>query len=93
MNDFFQKINDWYESHCDGIWEHGYGIKLETLDNPGWILKIDGEVNRVPLNFKVDNSDDDWISITATQDNFMGAGGIHNLNQILEMALQWLEIK
>jgi hypothetical protein len=31
----------WYATQCDGHWEHQQGIKLQTLDNPGWMLKID----------------------------------------------------
>jgi hypothetical protein len=28
-------LEAWYASRCDGEWEHGYGISIETLDNPG----------------------------------------------------------
>lgn len=31
----------WYERHCDGEWEHEYGVTIETLDNPGWSLRIE----------------------------------------------------
>ena len=34
-------IIDWYVTQCDESWEHQYGIKLETLDNPGWLLIVD----------------------------------------------------
>ena len=34
-------LMDWYASQCDGDWEHAWGIKIETLDNPGWSLEID----------------------------------------------------
>ena len=37
----FSRLIEWYQSHCDDDWEHQYGIKLETLDNPGWLLVID----------------------------------------------------
>ena len=32
---------NWYKTNCDGDWEHSYGIKLQTLDNPGWHLTVD----------------------------------------------------
>ena len=32
---------EWYRSQCDGEWEHQYGVKIETLDNPGWTVTID----------------------------------------------------
>ena len=33
-------IENWYESHCDGDWEHDFGVSIDTLDNPGWLVKI-----------------------------------------------------
>lgn len=34
-------LMQWYLGHCDGNWEHSYGVAIGTLDNPGWTLKID----------------------------------------------------
>ncbi|MFJ9810320.1 Imm53 family immunity protein [Streptomyces sp. NPDC101158] len=34
-------IQSWYASNCDGEWEHEFGIKLATTDNPGWHIRID----------------------------------------------------
>jgi hypothetical protein len=34
-------LMSWYEAQCDGEWEHRYGVQIESLDNPGWLLKID----------------------------------------------------
>lgn len=31
----------WYVDQCDSNWEHSYGVKIDTLDNPGWRLTID----------------------------------------------------
>ncbi|MBO9581289.1 MAG: immunity 53 family protein [Sphingobium sp.] len=31
----------WYLSHCDGDWEHEYGVTIDTPDNPGWSLTVD----------------------------------------------------
>lgn len=36
-----QWLQNWYSSNCDGDWEHDYGITIETIDNPGWNIKID----------------------------------------------------
>jgi len=36
-----ERLTRWYESNCDGDWEHSYGVKIETLDNPGWRVEID----------------------------------------------------
>ncbi|MFO0948082.1 MAG: immunity 53 family protein [Planctomycetota bacterium] len=35
------RLQQWYESQCDGQWEHAYGVSIESLDNPGWLVRID----------------------------------------------------
>lgn len=31
----------WYLAQCNDDWEHSYGVKIDSLDNPGWTIKID----------------------------------------------------
>jgi hypothetical protein len=33
------ELQVWYGAQCNGSWEHTYGIKIETLDNPGWMQR------------------------------------------------------
>ncbi len=33
----------WYAAQCDGDREHEFGIRIETLDNPGWHVEVDLE--------------------------------------------------
>ncbi len=33
-------IQQWYYEQCDDDWEHQFGIFIETIDNPGWSVKI-----------------------------------------------------
>jgi hypothetical protein len=33
-----QWLQKWFESQCDGDWEHEFGITFKTVDNPGCIL-------------------------------------------------------
>lgn len=40
-NEILIWIQDWYEAQCDGDWEHDYGVEINTLDNPGWMVKVD----------------------------------------------------
>ena len=35
-----KKFEDWFAARCDGDWEHSAGIKITTLDNPGWSLEV-----------------------------------------------------
>jgi len=33
-------LQQWYLQQCDGDWEHGYGLHIGTLDNPGWTVDV-----------------------------------------------------
>ncbi len=35
------RLHSWYANQCDGDWEHEFGVRIDTLDNPGWIVSID----------------------------------------------------
>jgi hypothetical protein len=35
-----KRLQELYASLCDGEWEHGHGIHIGTLDNPGWSLSV-----------------------------------------------------
>ncbi|MFN9911239.1 MAG: Imm53 family immunity protein, partial [Pirellulaceae bacterium] len=39
MNEL-EDIEAWYRAQCDGDWEHSWGVKIGTLDNPGWSLEV-----------------------------------------------------
>ncbi len=39
--DSMQRLVQWWRAQCDGEWEHEFGITIETMDNPGWLVKID----------------------------------------------------
>ena len=41
MDDVLSQLQQWYARQCDGDWEHQYGVKVDTLDNPGWRVTID----------------------------------------------------
>ena len=32
MIDSLTALQRWYESRCDGVWEHAHGIRIATLD-------------------------------------------------------------
>ena len=36
-----ERLQDWYLAQCDEDWEHSYGVKIDTLDNPGWLIDVD----------------------------------------------------
>jgi len=88
-------MQSWYEQRCDGDWEHQYGIKIETLDNPGWVLTVDlAETDLEGASFDeviIERSDRDWVRCRREQMTFRGYGGPSNLDEILTVFLRWSE--
>jgi hypothetical protein len=39
--DIVEELQRWYQKQCNGQWEHSYGVRIDTLDNPGWSVEID----------------------------------------------------
>lgn len=91
--DNFQWLMHWYLSNCDGDWEHGNGINIGTIDNPGWYLKITiGETNLSKKEFppvEISRSENNWIFCTVKQDIFEGFGGPLNLEELIEIFRSW----
>ncbi|MEI6515347.1 MAG: immunity 53 family protein [bacterium] len=98
MNEIAE-IQNWFQSQCDGDWEHGCGIRIESLDNPGW--KIEIELNGtnlenavfIPVERNVSPSlperETDWYTCKVEESKFKGYGGPQHLKTILRMFLEW----
>ncbi len=87
-------LEDWYLNNCDGDWEHSYGIKIGTLDNPGWTISFDlnGTILE-DINFStidIERSDNDWIYCKVEENIFKAAGGPKNLKEMLSIFKDWL---
>ena len=79
-------IQEWYKNHCNSDWEHEYGVKIETLDNPGWIASID-LVDTFLQGFEYQYSkkgEDDWLELVSDGEVFRGAGDFLKLDEILD---------
>jgi hypothetical protein len=87
------RLQNWYHSQCDGDWEHQFGVHVETLDNPGWTVKIDlkdtEHEDREFAQIKVQRSEDDWLHISRTPDTFRIACGPSNLEESLSIFCDW----
>lgn len=63
--DILKWIEDWFSKNCDGDWKHSHGIKISTLDNPGWTLSIN--LDGTPLKrkkfepIKIERSESNWV--------------------------------
>jgi hypothetical protein len=88
-----QELQQWYRSHCDGDWEHGYGVKIGTLDNPGWSVTIDltdtDLADRPFTDVQRLEHESDWIHCRVTGGKFEGRGGPFMLEEILRVFLLW----
>src|SRR5271155_1085101 len=96
-------LQRWYLGQCNDQWEHAYGISIETLDNPGWLVKIDlvgTPMQGLPLhevggartiNHSGANGPHDWLNCKVEDDQFLGAGGPLSLFSIGEVFKAWVE--
>ena len=93
--DDFSWIQKWYQSHCNGDWEHGNGIHLGTIDNPGWSFTVDlRDTELEDRGFKkihIERTENDWIFCTVKNGKFEGACGLVNLPEILKLFRSWAE--
>ncbi|MBZ6256412.1 immunity 53 family protein [Streptomyces olivaceus] len=81
-----QSIEAWYAAACDGDWEHSHGVRIETLDNPGWMLVID--LMGTPLQGRLcdreeSSADGTWISVKSDGVEFVAAGDLHALESVI----------
>lgn len=93
--DCLERLEQWYASMCNGDWEHTYGIVLETVDNPGWMLTVDltdTPLMQQPFAVYADRvSDTDWIHCSVEGAIFRGSAGMSRLSQMLGVFLDWAE--
>jgi hypothetical protein len=88
-------LEKWYACQCNGEWEHGYGVRIETLDNPGWRVRIglhgtekqSAALTRVTLT----RSEDDWLSYWVENEIFEVACGPENLSEAIDTFAGWFE--
>ncbi len=90
MIDSLTALQRWYESRCDGVWEHAHAIEIATLDNPGWKVKLDGGSFCKMIDLAIERDESDWISVRATGAEFAGYGGAGNLAELLALAVEWI---
>jgi hypothetical protein len=95
------RLQQWYAQQCDGEWEHGQGISIESCDNPGWWVRVNLAGTKLRhasfpavaenLNNEGFQSDERWFSCQVRNGCWEGAGDETKLEQILTMFLDWAE--
>jgi hypothetical protein len=85
--------NIFAEDLCNGDWEHGMGISISTLDNPGWAFRFslkDTDLENLsftPIEVEVDENN--WYMCRVRNQVFEGAGGPKNLTDIFKVFQAW----
>jgi Immunity protein 53 len=94
MNELIIWLQKWYQSQCNGDWEHSYGITIQTLDNPGWSLfvNLDETVmeDRSFQPIRVERTEDNWVFCEVKNNRFEGACSPLNLVEVLEIFHNWV---
>jgi hypothetical protein len=89
------RLQSWYSRQCDGDWEHGFGIQITTIDNPGWRVTINLEYTDAEgkdfAPVEIEDSDDNWIRIWVSDKKFQGACSPHRLTEVLSSFANWVE--
>jgi hypothetical protein len=80
-------IQNWFNDQCNGDWEHNHVIEIESLDNPGWNVKIDfnhtnTELSDIPWSLS-EKSEIDWIGYKVVDNIFISSGDSFKLELIL----------
>lgn len=87
-------LQQWFFDQCDGDWEHMQQIKIDTVDNPGWSIRIDlleTSLEKEIFNrIQIERTETDWLICRVEDHTFMGSGGVFNLDEIIEIFKNWV---
>lgn len=95
-------LQAWYQAQCNGEWEQSSGISMESLDNPGWCVRVDlhgTALENVPMvdvsvgqiNHDGLDGEQNWLHCQVDDSRFVGAGGPVSLLAICDAFRQWAE--
>jgi len=92
--DTLKALEDWYAKRCNGEWEHQNGVTIETLDNPGWKIRIDiGMTELASSSFGkvevIDKANGIWFECSIADSVFEGFGSPNSLGLLLRQFLDW----
>ncbi len=94
MNNF-EWLQQWFAAQINGDREHSYGIRIETLDNPGWNIEIDlgeTEFEQINLPFQLfEKSENDWFCREIKNSVFKASGDISKLDFLLGLFREFVQ--
>jgi hypothetical protein len=83
-DDLVSWLETWLDSHADGEWEHSHGLRIDTLDNPGWLITVDLSEEASVKPSAWERSDTDWLRATVNDGTLTVACGVRCLREALE---------
>lgn len=102
MNEI-EELQTWYRAQCNDDWEHSWGVKIGTLDNPGWTLTINlkdtslEHASFTTVAYRVgegaEPDDENWYVCKVEDCQFKGHAGPHHLKTLLRIFLDWQKSK
>jgi hypothetical protein len=91
----FEWLQQWYSSQCDGDWEHEYGVKIDTIDNPGWRITINligtpaEDCNFSPVELEGDEMN--WFFCWVRDKKFEASCSPLYLSKVVQIFREWVE--
>jgi Immunity protein 53 len=96
MGDGLGALQAWFAAHCDGNWEQEYGVTIETVEEPGWELRVDLVGTRLEGTVlgrqAVARAAEDWCEMWCDGYTFYAVGGPHDLDELLRSFVSFAEL-
>lgn len=95
MTSALDQLQAWFLAQCDSQWEQANGVHIDSIDNPGWQVRIDLAGTRwAGREFDVrqhDRSEHDWLRCWVDGSQWHAAAGACNLDEAIGIFLQWAD--
>jgi hypothetical protein len=89
------RLQEWFDSLCDGDWERDHKLEFGSLANPGWYASIplDGTAleRKAYQPERVERSEEDWYVCRIEDGVFKLDCGTLNLEEALARFLDWAD--
>jgi hypothetical protein len=88
-------LQGWYQSYCNGDWEHNKNILIESKEGMGWSVFINLEETNLEGEIfddvKIERAEGDWVHCAVEENAFRAKCGLCNLVEVLKIFREWAE--
>ena len=85
-------LSNWFADHCNGDWEHENQVRIYTVDNPGWVVKVDlgnTVLEGLDIDYQLHESNDsDWYGFSVKKGVFKGVGDLNKLPTLIQKFIE-----